>query len=68
MALLNVPAVTTRTYRRSVAFPAVASRCQAGAAVTAVKVRPVTAVNVELSAESCTATVTDVPAKEVSWR
>lgn len=68
VALLNVPVVTARTYRRSVADPDVASRCQAGAAVTAPNDSPVTPAQLVPSALSCTATVTDVPLKPVTCK
>lgn len=68
VAAVNVPVVTARTYRRSVAVLAVASRCAYGAAVAAVNVRPVTAVQLEPSALSCTPTVTDVPVNAVTCR
>ena len=65
-ALLNVPVVVTARYWRIAALLAVASRCHAGAAVTAVNDSPVTVVNDELSALSLTMHVTDVPENAVT--
>ena len=68
-AELNVPVVTTRRNRRTVAVAPPCSRWAPNVpASTAANVPPVRAAKAALSAESWMATVTDVPTTESTCR
>src|SRR5215468_8033475 len=66
-ALENVPVVAIAMYWRTVALFAIVIRAAWFAADSAAVVMPATAANAELSAESHSAIVTDVPANANSW-